>query len=548
MKTRKEPLHTFPYPAFFLDYIRSDGKAASYFQHRHTYKELCKKVEKYHYPHDRADMASILKDINRPFLPETSLKERCNLLLDPDTVTLTTGQQTTLLGGTGLTLYKLISTIVLSERLSKDTSRNVLPVFWLADEDHDIEEISSVGYVHGEAFVNHTLQYNSDNVPHAVSNLKIPEEPFDTFLDAFFSSLPETDFTAALLKIVRDSYRKGTTYDEAFASLLSRLFAGYPILFAKSNHRKVKSFCKPVLSAAIAKATELKASLEEQTAVISKHYKQQATVTDSLLFYHDPEKGRLKLNQSNGQWSVDHGRIQWDQKELLDISEEKPWLLSPNVFLRPILQDYILPNVAYIGGPAEIAYHAQMATIYSFFDQKMPFLTGRLTATVIEPGTRRNMDRLPFHPTDYLTRLEDLEQTYLRNNDSKQVEECFSNWKNDLAKMNDEMADTRCFDDDGLKKQAGAMMRQFEKSMDKLQQKVLQGQRKKEETALNRISRVRQSLYPENQLQERKVAFLYYLNKYGVDFYSEWIEHFVQSEDPLFTNHFLIEPLSGKNE
>lgn len=527
-----------PYTDLFRDYADSHHGTGPFFACRHRYEDLRKTVLSFKYDGDRDMLTRLLHSYHIDCGVGESNRTGLQALAGEEAVTITTGQQLGFYGGPLFAVYKILSTIYLSDKLTRDTGRKVIPVFWLADEDHDYEEIAEVLLPRNKK-MERIRHAGSGNIGHAAGHI-ILGESFRDFRRKVHEMLPQTDFKNELFDLLDSCYEPGKSIRTAFAQLVSSLFSHHGLIVAGSNHAGIKRHVSACIRQAISDRAEIQRLLEEQSGKIAKDYHQQVTITDSLLFWHDPKEGRVRLDCQDGIWERAPG-IRFSTSGLVNLAEENPAAFSPNVFLRPVIQDTLLPNIAYVGGPAEVAYHAQMKPLYGHFGMNAPFLACRLTATLMEPSVGRYLKDLPFEFPDYAMRREDLESQYVRSLEDASVENRFSEWKSRVDQLTEEMLQKLDIRDPGLLKAASAATKEHCKSIERLENKWKKSIKQKEEVQIKRIGRIKDSLFPMDMLQERAVSFIYYMNKYGTGIWTEMLESLKKENPPLFTDHWLVE-------
>lgn len=537
MKIDKSDFGHLPFSRLFCDYLQNKKEIRSFYSYSHTYSELIKAIEAYRYPGDRKIMARIIEEQNRQLPLHPCALNHLDALSHENSVAITTGQQLSLFGGPLLTVFKILSVVHLAKKLSRDTKKRVIPFFWLADEDHDYEEIAAVKFPVNEALRSFSLK-RSDSRRFSIGRLEI-EPKSDLFFKDIFSNLSETDFHPSLVDLLESTYSPGVTFSRSFSTLMSRLFSHHGLLFAGSNDESAKSLLKEKFQVAIEKASEIDARLHRQSKRLSEHYHQQARVGESLLFRHDEESGRIPLKHENGRWFQSSG-VYFSTKELLEKLDQEPGSFSPNVFLRPIIQDFLLPNVAYAGGPAEIAYHGQMNNLYPLFDQKMPFIASRFSGTIIEPGVNRLIKKLPFKIPEYLERLENLEKRYLQKEEDRFMEHLFSDWIDHVGQQSNEMLKKAGITDFGLLSYHEANKKRYQEGIQNLQKKMISERRKSEHIQINRLRKIKNALFPEERLQEREISFIYFMNKYGIEVWDRLIEKVEEEDYELFSVHHRV--------
>jgi len=351
------------------------------------------------------------------------------------------------------------------------------------------------------------------------------------------SSLYDTDFSDELWSILDASYHSGNSFLQAFGQLIATLFSKHGLVLAGSNNPKVKQATHTFLSESITKAEDIRAELEAQTDRISEKYHQQVTLYDSNLFYLDGEAGRTKIARNGNGWQTDSG-IKWETGQLVEAISEEPQKFSPNVFLRPILQDALLPTLGYVAGPGEAAYYGQMKNMYSCFDLEMPIIFPRLSATLIEPAIDRIINELPFEFYEFNNRIEDLESAYVDRTEQRDIETIFGDWKQKIEGLAEPKTKKIAEVDPTLEGAVGKATAAYFNELDKLKGKVYRAIKQQDETQLKRIRRIKANLFPSDGLQEREIAVIFYMNKYGIDIWDKLLDSL--AEDEQFDHHKLI--------
>jgi bacillithiol biosynthesis cysteine-adding enzyme BshC len=234
-------------------------------------------------------------------------------------------------------------------------------------------------------------------------------------------------------------------------------------------------------------------------------------------------------------WSIPDKR--WSTSQLEDEIESNPERFSPNVFLRPICQDQLLPVAAYVGGPGEIAYYAQMKAFYDVFDHKMPVILPRFSITIFESAIDRILEKLPFDWSHYRERIEDLEKEFVEASESVNIEKIFGIWRSQIDELSRAKREEIGEIDPSLKGSVGKAKAAYFSELDKLKGKVYRSVKDQEQVQLDRIRRIKHNLFPNNNLQEREIAFVYFMNKYGTDIWGNLLSE-LKDEEPF--DHFTL--------
>lgn len=521
MKLRSVPFERLPFSELYRSYIRQPGKLSSFYpDHPFDEESVRRRAGEFRFRGDREESVRALREFNLRFdAPEITLRQ-IDRLADPDALAVVTGQQLTLYGGPLFTIYKTITTIIYARRWEDLLGRPVIPVFWMADEDHDFREAAEVGLLHNERWMMLGLESESSGP----AGRAVLGEEFEKLDRELFELLPESDFTTGLREELGRFYRKGATIREAFAGWMLHLFARHGLILAGSDDPQIKRLTfEPMLMAA-SRHEELFRSLEKQSLQLEEEgFGRQALVQDSNLFYLDPETGRRKLVLQDDRWSTGNGRS-WSGEELADAIRTDPDLFSPNVFLRPLLQDRLLPVLAYVPGPGELAYYAQMNLAYELAGQQMPLMLPRFSVTLKEPAIDRTAAKLPFQFHEYCARIEDLESLFVERIRPGELEDLFEAWKERTREISGEYRERVRQIDPTLEAAADKVQTGLENELEKLRKKCARSIKQQEKIQMDRIGRVRENLFPDGQLQERQIAFIFYMNKYGPDLWDRLID------------------------
>ncbi len=536
MECRSYPFEKLPFSELFCNYIRhSDSLATFYEAHPFDEERVAERAENFAFPGHRDRSADALTAFNRLFDAPEETFAGIEKLREPDGLAVVTGQQLTLYGGPLFTVYKTITAILYARRWEKLLKRPVVPVFWLADEDHDYEEAGEVGLLQDDVYRKLHLKNGSGSLPVGRETLG---RAFAGFEDELFDIMPVSDFSDKLIGELQQFYREGVTFREAFAGWMLHLFGDYGIVLAGSDDPAIKKLISEPMVRAADRHGELFERLDRQSSSLEgAGYTRQAMVQESNLFYLDPGLGRQKLERDGSRWVSGNGRS-WNGKELLDDIRNNPQNFSPNVFLRPIMQDRLLPTLAYVSGPGELAYFGQMKSAYEWMGQQMPLLLPRFSITLKEPAIDRIMNELPLEMHEFAGRIEDVEALYVERTDSHDVEGLFSAWQQSVSEITEEQKKQIRLIDPTLEAAADKAGTVFNNEIEGLKKKTYRSIKKQESIQLNRIRRIKENLFPGGSLQERQIALIFYMNKYGCDLWDRLIETL---EDEVPDSHKIVQ-------
>lgn len=515
-----------PFSRLFSAFTSGDASLAPFYPHYPlTTDTLTKAASRFAWYGHRDALASALSDYNAPFEPHPEAVRNIERLRDKDSMVIVTGQQLTVLGGPLFTMYKIMTAIVQARKTEAATGKPVIPVFWMGDEDSDVDEISSIGFPNKGQWFSDTLKPGS-NAPHAAGFMPIGADVprlLDAVDEALVPSLHHDD-VMGLLRQTYGSKPPESMHPQAFGDLVTILFSKHGLVLAASTPKSIKNLLQPTLLHYTEHWNELRDVLQAQSEAIGKVFHQQALVGETLLFEHDPEKGRVRIDAITD--------------EVISRIRTNPERFSPNVFLRPILQDALLPTLAYVGGPGEVAYYAQMKTLYEAMGRSMPVILPRVSATLIEPNIRRYLDESTLAIRDYHGRSEDVEAAVMRSSDAPDVDAYVQTWKDELNAIHASKGAFVADIDPTLVASAESVLKEQQNALEKLKQKLVRATKQKEETKLRRAHQIREALFPNGNLQEREWAMIHMMNRHGVDVWDKLIEVFANAD---LTEHHLLD-------
>lgn len=515
-----------PFSRLFIAFTSGDASLAPFYPHYPLAPDtLTKAASRFDWEGNREALASALKDYNTPFEPHPKAVRNIDRLCEQDAMVIVTGQQLTILGGPLFTVYKIMTAIVQARKTEAATGKPVIPVFWMGDEDSDYNEIASIGFPSkGQWFID-TLKPGAD-APHAAGFMPIGADVsrlLDVVDEAFSPSLHHDD-VMGLLRQAYGSKPPESMHPQAFGELVTRLFSKHGLVLAASTPKSFKDLLQPTLLHYAEHWNGMRVVLQAQSEAIGKVFHQQALVGETLLFEHDPLKGRVRIDAITD--------------EVISRIRSNPERFSPNVFLRPILQDALLPTLAYVGGPGEVAYYAQMKTLYEAMGRSMPVILPRVSATLIEPNIRRFLDESTLAIREYHGRSEDVEAAVMRSSDAPDVDAFVQTWKDELEAIHASKGDFVADIDPTLVASAESVLKEQQNTLEKLKQKLVRATKQKEETKLRRAHQIREALFPNGNLQEREWAMIHVMNRHGMDVWDRLIERFEQAD---LTEHHLID-------
>jgi len=328
--------------------------------------------------------------------------------------------------------------------------------------------------------------------------------------------LMPTDIRAELMALIRSAYLPGTTFTTAFARLLCKLFAGTGLVMISPDDPALKALSIPLFQKAIQEKDALYHALSTTSnELLAAGFHAQVTPRIVNLFYvHEGTRYAIEPVE-NGYQLKGHHRT-FTEDELLAEIAAHPLSFSPNVVLRPQMQDFLLPTAAYVGGPGEVAYFAQFKKVYGWSGTPMPVIFPRASATLMEPRVRKIVDRNQLHWPDLAGNVDTYFQNLVRGLSNGKMDAVFDRTLQVLATEMDQLKPLVVAQDGSLDRAVEATRTNLFNELEKLRKRVLQAEKRNYDTLRDQVWKARLALFPDG-LQERSVSFLYFLNKYGTD-------------------------------
>jgi len=432
-----------------------------------------------------------------------------------------TGQQVVLLGGPLLTLLKAATAVARAEQTTTETGVEHVPIFWLATEDHDLEEVDQVSLLSKSAVETLHLGAEPPPYPAPVGNIVIRES-----IDALLDQASELLHHSPICDLMRECYatqptiNSGPTFASGFARLLTRLFAEHGLIVMDASGREFHSLGASTLRYAIEHAEELEAALLARAAELeAAGYHAQVLVKPgaSLLFLIsevDGAQSRHALHRlPDGSWTAGAGSssTSYSTADLLAILDEAPERLSPNALLRAVFQDTILPTTAYIGGPAEVAYFAQSAVIYQRILGHITPILPRLSATLIEPAIGAVMAQHEVSLTDAMCSTEELALRLAARALPIEAKRRLADAGNALDAALTAAQEYLGGLDESLGRSAEVSASKMRYQMDRLRRLAATTEMQREASLRKHADAITLHLYPNGQLQERVLAGVWFL-------------------------------------
>ena len=466
------------------------------------------------YERRRADIAAVIAGQQQRRNAPPRAREAGRLLADSRTVAIVTGQQAGLFGGPLFTLLKALTALKLANQVSRDHSVPVVAIFWIDAEDHDWEEIRSCTVFDADLTPRAvSLPPRPGAEPAPVATIKLDDAVVGA-LDETERVLPPTAFREDLLAELRRSYAPGTGMADAFGQWLEQVLGGRGLVVYDSSDAR----SKPLVSSVFARELSMPGQTVKLASLagsdlIARGYHAQVHPQDDSAALFRIEGGRRAIRRQDGQFIVGDERFPTDA--LLRQATERPTGFSPNVLLRPVVQDTIFPTICYVAGPNELAYLGQLRGVYQHFGVPMPLMYPRASATLLDSAAVRFLTKYKLPLEALQAQDEAALNELLRAQIPPVVEESFT-----VASQTIEQQMTRLVEaipalDPTLEGAARSTLARMQHDLQTLHGKMIQAAKRRDETLRRQFIRARALAFPGGHAQERTIGFVSFLNQYG---------------------------------
>lgn len=460
----------------------------------------------------------ILSDLTRWQAPERAIQE-AKKLKEPNAYAVVTGQQAGIATGPLYTLYKAMGAIRTATELATAFPDNhFVPVFWIEADDHDFDEARTISVLDRAADLQ-SLRYNDGNEQRLhVGDRVVGAEDLETFITEAQEILGQTDFSTELFATIKAAYSgEHTTLADGFARCMYAFIGDTPLIIVSSRNAQLKRLASEIFAHEAQDPTALFNALTNRTEELAEqNIPTPVTPKPGALFLtHQGE--RLSLDIKTDGYQLRGTAITMSREETATLAKEHPERFSPNVALRPLVQDTILPTAIYLGGPSEVAYLRQLQNAYSVFGITAPAIAPRPFITLVEPKAARGLESSgaileqlfdpKFEPASYL--IDEATERELED----ALKEAQHLVENGFGKMG---AITNAIDK-SLEKALGASLHKAEKELENFGSRLRSALKRKNETEIKRLEGAMALLLPGGKLQERTVSPIYVANKYGME-------------------------------
>jgi bacillithiol synthase len=465
------------------------------------------------HPHNPAIAGIIAAQQERRVAPARA-REAAARLSDPRTVVIATGQQAGAFGGPLFTLLKAVTAIQLTQRVSADHGVPVVTLFWVDAEDHDWEEVRSSTVLDAE-FQPRTITLadpdGAGELP--VAQLKL-DERMERSIEELLGALPPTDFTAWVTAGIRAAYRPGAGMAEAFSTWIETVLGPHGLVVFEAADPAAKPLAAPVFARELESPgrTAALAASGGDGLEARGHQPQVVPQPGSVSLFH-LNGARQPIRRDGDRFMI--GEQEFGLEALVEEARKNPARFSPNVLLRPVVQDTLFPTICYVSGPSELAYLGQLRGVYEHFGVPMPLIYPRATATLVDTAASRFLTRHQVPLEELRSRDESALNRLLQAQLPPEIEQSLKQADEVLRVALQRVIDAMPALDPTLAGAAKTTMGKMEHDLRSLQGKVIQAAKRRDETLRRQFTRAQAQIFPLGQPQERTLTLVFFVNRYG---------------------------------
>jgi bacillithiol synthase len=503
----------------FLSYIERSPEALAFYRHPPEMESLSRAA------HDaltfpgapRQEISGILLAQNEMFGAGPETLENARTLADKETVAIVTGQQVGVFGGPLYTIYKTLTALRLVSELRLQ-GISAVPLFWMDSEDHDLAEVTHVTMAQSSGRVAEVDlreqifgEVRGDGFP--VGSIQLPMGILSAVFE-YAASLPAAQWKSKTVNGLGEAYAPGFTLAQAFAKLLTALFAGSGLVIFDPQDPEAKRLAAPLFRRVLERSEKIRATLQQRNKELEMAgFAPQVKVPEdaTVLFFLDQGRRRaLTLRDGNFELKSSIAEIDFAMA-----AERQPELISPNVLLRPVLQDWYFPTVAYVAGPAEIAYFAQVEAIYSILERPMPVIWPRAALTLVSPEIAETLREFGLQPQDCFQESQALLQKMITAAGQSSAMEVLQDLENEVRENLGQARPVMASVDTSLDQASDTATRKILHQVDAIRGKYARIEAGRNGETVSKANRLAGELYPNGALQERAWGVPPYLARCG---------------------------------
>ncbi|WP_028782678.1 bacillithiol biosynthesis cysteine-adding enzyme BshC [Thalassobacillus devorans] len=485
----------------------------------------------------RGELVHVLQEINEEWDAPRSTVENIDRLKDPESTVIIGGQQAGLITGPLYSVHKLISIIDLARKAEKECGTPVIPVFWIAGEDHDFDEINHL-FLPKE---NRMKKYQVGQVPvqkASVSDLPLEHEAVETWLADLFTQLEETGYSKDLHHEIKQELYQSESYVDFFARMIYKLFRQEGVVLVDSHHPKFRKLESAHFKTMIHNQTQITQGVYaawQQNMQQGYPVSLDCDLSDAHLFLHQDGDRILLITGEDGRYYGKQQEVVLTKEELLEIADQEPERLSNNVVTRPLMQELMFPTLAFIGGPGEISYWSVLKPAFEAIGLKMPPVVPRLSFTFIDRKAAKYMETFQLKVKDVIERGVAHEKTaWLTSQSYPPLEVITDQVKMEIERIHQPLREKAADIRSDVAQLAEKNLAYLFQDIEFLEKRMSKAIEEKHANELRKFDYLDLALHPGGGLQERMWGVLPWINQFGWNIFEEILHHEMRFETPHY--------------
>lgn len=488
---------------------------------------------------NREQLANVLHSLNTKWNAPSSTFANIERLREKNSLVVIAGQQAGVLTGPMYTVNKVISIIHLARQQEEQLQVPVIPVFWIAGEDHDFDEINHI-FLTDESKMKKYKLLQRVLEKKAVSNIEIDEKKAYEWIDTLFGELNETNYTKELYESIRTYLSNSDTYVDFFAQIIFQLFENTGLVLVDSNDSQIRQLESSYFVNLIEnqpKTTEAISNSFAEITELGYPLSIDVDANDANIFYQNGYERVLLIRNDDGDWIGKNNEVRLTSEEILNIAKNEPALLSNNVMTRPLMQEMMFPSLAFIGGPGEISYWSVLKEAFHVNNMNMPPIIPRLSFTIMERHIEKLLSKYQISADHAVNNgIEDAKADWLTAKSEPSVEQLATKLKQTVDEAHKPLRELAQSIRSDIGDLADKNLDYLLRDIVFLEKRISKTIEEKYDMEINEFNKLQLALRPNDGLQERTWNPLPWINQYGIDFIKQLSEQSCSYEE----EHFLV--------
>lgn len=511
---------------------RTDSRVESLYGYHPTRDEdwarRLKRLQEH--PENRAEsahVAEVLRTYNESHRAHSNVMMAIGAIAEGAPV-IVGGQQAGLWTGPMMVIHKAITIIRAAREATDKLGTKVVPVFWIAGEDHDWDEANHAWIMTAEQGLHKITIPRPEGPRTSVSRTELSAESWQSALEELEQLLPHSEFKEGMLQQLRESVEGAESLSDQFANLLAVMFGEAGLVLIDADDAKLRQLEAPMFGRMIERNDELEQAYIAAAERLKEYgYPLQADVVEgsaNLFLFQPGSDERTLLHKKDGLFQDRKGISSWSAEQLLQLAKETPDRFSNNVLTRPLMQDYVFPVLATVLGPGEIAYWGSTGEAFRTMGMEMPIILPRMSFTLVEGTVDKHMAKYGLSFEDVSTRFEACKTAWLKEQDNLSIDAKFAEAKEAFNALYEPIVGLAASVQQGLAKLGETNRQKIVEQIEFLEARTKDAFKKQYDASIRQLDRIYVTLRPDGKPQERVMNCTIYWNRFGMDIIGKLLE------------------------